>query len=112
MLIIKSIDSIIRNERGFPLMQYITNGRISRARYIISHLKHHHRVLRLISNRTSVEHRRISAVSVRGARRKKSPFQRLILLIILQWTYRDSVLSSNAHLHVNLIHFLPRNAAC
>ena len=52
--IIESVDSISRDERGFPLMQYITNGRISRARYTITHFKHHHRVLWLISNRMSV----------------------------------------------------------
>ena len=43
-----------RDERGFPLTQYITNGRISRAGYTITHFKHHHRVLRLISYRMSV----------------------------------------------------------
>ena len=52
--IIESVDSISRDERGFSLTQYITNGRISRARYTITHFKHHHRVLRLISNRMSV----------------------------------------------------------
>ena len=30
--IIESVDSISRDERGFPLTQYITNGRISRTR--------------------------------------------------------------------------------
>ena len=45
--------SISRDERGFPLTQYITNGEISRARYTTTHFKHH-RVLRLISNRMSV----------------------------------------------------------
>ena len=54
MLIIESVDSISRDERGFPLMQYITNGGISRARYTITHFKHHHSVLRLISNRMNV----------------------------------------------------------
>ena len=29
--IIESVDSISRDERGFSLTQYITNGRISRA---------------------------------------------------------------------------------
>ena len=53
-IIIESVDSISRDERGFPLTQYITNGRISRARYTITHFKHHHRVLRLISNRMSI----------------------------------------------------------
>ena len=52
--IIESVDSINRDERGFPLKQYITNGGISRARNTITHFKHHHRVLRLISNRMSV----------------------------------------------------------
>ena len=52
--IIESVDSVSRDERGFPLMQYITNGRISLARYTITHFKHHHRVLWLISNRMSV----------------------------------------------------------
>ena len=33
LLIIESVDSISKDERGFPLTQYITNGRISRARY-------------------------------------------------------------------------------
>ena len=37
-----------------PLMQYITNAGISRARYTITHFKHHPRVLWLISNRMSV----------------------------------------------------------
>ena len=54
ILIIELVDSISRDERGFPLTQYITNGRISRARYTITHFKHHHRVLQLISNRMSV----------------------------------------------------------
>ena len=53
-IIIESVDSISRDERGFPLMQYITNGRISRTRHTITHFKHHHRILRLISNRISV----------------------------------------------------------
>ena len=35
--IIESVDSISKDERGFPLTQYITNGRISRARYIHYH---------------------------------------------------------------------------
>ena len=52
--IIESVDSISRDERGFPLTQYITNGRISRAGYTITHFKHHHRVLRLIPNRMSI----------------------------------------------------------
>ena len=30
----------------------------------------------------------------------------MILILILQWTYRDSVLSSDARLHVHPIHFL------
>ena len=30
-IIIESVDSISRDERGFPLTQYITNGGISRA---------------------------------------------------------------------------------
>ena len=50
------------------MTQYITNGGISRAKYTITHFKHHHRVLQLISNRMSVQHR---AVSVRAARSKK-----------------------------------------
>ena len=52
--IIESVDSISRDERGFPLTQYITNGGISRAGYTITHFKHHHRVLRPISNRMSI----------------------------------------------------------
>ena len=51
---IESVDSISRDERGFPLTQYITNSGISRARYTITHFKHHHRVLRLNSNRMRV----------------------------------------------------------
>ena len=49
--IIESTDSISTDEQGFPLTQYITNGGISRARYTITHIKHNHRVLWLISNR-------------------------------------------------------------
>ena len=36
----------------------------------------------------------------------------ILILILLQWTYRDSVLSSDAHLRVNPIHFLARRAVC
>ena len=36
----------------------------------------------------------------------------LPLILILQWTYRDSVLSSDARLHVHPIHFLARRAVC
>ena len=54
LFIIESVESINRDERGFPLTQYITNGGISRARNTITHFKHHLRVLRLISNRMSV----------------------------------------------------------
>ena len=57
-----SVLCISRDERGFTLTQYITNGEISRARYTITHFKYHHRVLRLISNRMSVQHRHNSAV--------------------------------------------------
>ena len=53
-LIIESVDSISKDERGFPLTQYITNGRISRGGYTFTHFKHHHRVLRLISYSMSV----------------------------------------------------------
>ena len=49
-----STDSISKDERGFPLTQYITNGRISRGGYTLTHFKHHHRVLRLISYSMSV----------------------------------------------------------
>ena len=52
--IIESVDSINRDERGFPLTQYITNGGISSARNTSTDFKHNHRVLRLISNRMSV----------------------------------------------------------
>ena len=52
--IIESTDSISKDERGFPLTQYITNGRISRDGYTFTHFKHHHRVLRLISYSMSV----------------------------------------------------------
>ena len=37
---------------------------------------------------------------------------RVLILILLQWTYRDSVLSSDARLHVHPIHFLARRAVC
>ena len=53
-VIIESVDSINRDERGFPLTQYITNGGISRDRNTITHVKHHHRVLRPVSNGMSV----------------------------------------------------------
>ena len=52
--LIESVDSISKDERGFPLTQYITNGRISRGGYTFTHFKHHHRVLRLISYRMGV----------------------------------------------------------
>ena len=59
------IYAISKDERGFPLTQYITNGRISRGGYTFTHFKHHHRVLRLISYSMSVYN---SAVYVRAAR--------------------------------------------
>ena len=52
--IIESVDSKSKDERGFPLTQYITNGRISRDGYTFTHFKHHHRVLRLISYSMSI----------------------------------------------------------
>ena len=63
--IIESVDSMSRDERDSPLMQYITNAGISRARYTITHFKHYHRVV-----------------------------------------------SSDARLHVNPLHFLARSAVC
>ena len=51
---IESVDSISRDERAYPLTQYITNGGISCARYTITHFKYAHHVLRLISNKMSV----------------------------------------------------------
>ena len=54
LIIIESVDSISKDERGFPLTQYITNGRISRCGYTFTYFKHHHRVLRLISYSMSV----------------------------------------------------------
>ena len=36
----------------------------------------------------------------------------LILILLLQWTYRDSVLFSDARLHVHPIQFLARRAVC
>ena len=51
--IIESVDSISKDEPDSPLMQYITNAGISRARYTITLFKHNHRVLWLISNRIS-----------------------------------------------------------
>ena len=53
-IIIESVDSISKDERGFPLTQYITNGQISRGGYTFTHFKHHHRVLRLISYTMSI----------------------------------------------------------
>ena len=53
-IIIESVDSISKDERGFPLTQYITNGRISRGGYTFTHFKQHHRVLRLIFYSMSV----------------------------------------------------------
>ena len=52
--IIESVDSISKDERGFPLTQYITNGRISRGGYTFTHFNHDHRVLRLNSYSMSV----------------------------------------------------------
>ena len=51
---INNTDSISNDERGFPLTQYITNGRISRGGYTFTHFKHNHRVLRLISYSMSI----------------------------------------------------------
>ena len=36
-IIIESVDSISKDERGFPLTQYITNERISRGGYTFTH---------------------------------------------------------------------------
>ena len=76
MLIIQSIDSISRDE---PLTQYIINVGISRARYTIMHFEHHHRNLRLISNRISVYYRYIAQVYVSTSEVKKSRFGILLL---------------------------------
>ena len=50
-IIIESLDSISRDERDTPFTQYIANTGITRARYTITHFKHHHRVVLMISNR-------------------------------------------------------------
>ena len=52
--IIESVDSTSRDEPNAPLTQYITNTGITHTRYTITDFKHHHRVLRLISNVISV----------------------------------------------------------
>ena len=53
----------------------------------------------------------IATIAKLGARLgNNSPFWLLLLLILLQWTYRESVLTSDARLHVNPIHFLARRA--
>ena len=73
--IIESVDSISRDERDAPLTQYITNaaiGGISRDRYNITYFKHHHRVLWLISNRMSVQHRYIAQFTYAPRELKKS----------------------------------------
>ena len=54
--IIESVDSISKDERGFPLTQYITNGRISRGGYTFTHFKHHHRVLAKLKIAISVSY--------------------------------------------------------
>ena len=79
---IESVYSINRDEPDSPKTKYITNGGISRARYNITHFKHHHRVLRLISNRMCVQHRHNSAVYKRATQSKKSTFGLLILILI------------------------------
>ena len=43
-VVIESVDSISRDERDVPLTQYVKNAGISRARYTITHFKHHYRV--------------------------------------------------------------------
>ena len=40
------------------------------------------------------------------------PTDSMIHILILQWTYPDSVLSSDVRLHVNPINFLARRAVC
>ena len=52
--VLESVDSISRDERDAPLTQYITNAAVTRATYTVTHFKHNHRVLWLISNRMSV----------------------------------------------------------
>ena len=52
--IIELVDSVSRDEQDAALMKYITNAGITHARYSITHFKHHHRVLWLISNRMSI----------------------------------------------------------
>ena len=65
--VIELVDSISRDELDAPLMQYITNAGITRARYT-THFKHHHHVLWLISNRNN------TAIYLRTARSNKSQF--------------------------------------
>ena len=54
--IIESVDLISRDERDAPLTQYITNAGITHGRYTITHFKHNHHVVRLISNQMSVRY--------------------------------------------------------
>ena len=109
-------DSISRDERDAPLTQYITNAGITRVRYTITHFKHHHRVLWLISNRTSVYHRYNYSAILRTPPRevKKSRFG-ILFLFLLSSNSRSSadiVVSSDARLHVNPLNFLARSAVC
>ena len=83
---IESVDSISRDEPDSPLTQYITNAGISRARYTITHFKHNHRVLWLIS---------IVQVYVRTARSTKSLFG-ILLLLSSSSTSSSSSSSSNS----------------
>ena len=85
IIIIESVDSINRDERGCPLTQYITNGRISRAGYTITHFKHHHRVLRRISNRMSVLVSRARRIYYVGRRARKGKSGVFHVLSVIFW---------------------------
>ena len=93
--IIVSVDSTSRDEPDSPLTQYITNAGISRARYTITHIKHHHRVPRLISNQISK-----FTYAPREVKTRDLAFFFFFLILLL------------ARLHVNPLHFLARSAVC
>ena len=76
--IIESVDSISRDERDSPQMQYITNVGTSHARYTIMQFKHHHCVLQVISNPMSV-----CAIYVHTARCKNRDLAFFFLFILI-----------------------------
>ena len=96
-----------RDERDAPLTQYITNTGISRARYTITDFKTPPSCSMADFQLNECITSLYSAIYARAARRKK-----IAIWHSSSFFSRPSVVSSDARLHINPLHFLARSAVC